>query len=55
MFSNITLNMNISLNIWVFFTHSDTVIVGIPNHLVLNLLPAFQGFVHQYLGGVCKG
>ena len=39
----------------LFLTHSDTVVVGIADHLVLDLLPAFQGFVHQHLGGVGEG
>lgn len=36
-------------------SYSDTVVVGVPDHLVLNLLPAFEGFVHQDLRGVCEG
>lgn len=37
------------------FTHSDTVVIGVPDDLVLNLLPALQRLVYQDLGGVSEG
>lgn len=30
-------------------TYGDAVVIGVSNHLVLDLLPAFQRFVHQHL------
>lgn len=38
-----------------FCTHSDTVVVGVADHFILDLFPALQRFVHQHLGGVCEG
>lgn len=37
------------------YTNRDTVVVGVPDHLILNLLPALERLVYQDLGGVSKG
>lgn len=40
--------------IFKVFTHGDAVVVGISNNLILDLLPAFEWFVHQDLWCVCE-
>ena len=35
--------------------HGDAVVVGVPHHLVLHLLPALQALVNDQLAGVGKG
>lgn len=36
-------------------THGDAVVIGVSDHLVLDLLPTFEGFVYKDLRGVSEG
>ena len=44
--------MLMKISIFFSFPHSDTVIIGIPDNLVLDLFPSLQAFVDEHLLGV---